>query len=81
MKPSEKKMAALNFASIPFRPPAEFPTGNINFQKPITFLTQKRQLKASCAASSPEPALTETPEKPKIELEFIGVYEKLSSIF
>ncbi|CAK9168456.1 unnamed protein product [Ilex paraguariensis] len=63
-------MAAMSFASIYLRPP-EPATVNINYHRPITVLTTKRSIAASFATSSTESAPA-APEKPQIELEFIG---------
>ncbi|KAA8521739.1 hypothetical protein F0562_012412 [Nyssa sinensis] len=63
-------MAALNFAPISLRP-LEFTFGGTNYRNQITFIAKKRPILVSFATTSPESVL-EKPEKPEIDLEFIG---------
>uniref|UniRef100_A0A5B7BKB3 2Fe-2S ferredoxin-type domain-containing protein n=1 Tax=Davidia involucrata TaxID=16924 RepID=A0A5B7BKB3_DAVIN len=63
-------MAAVNFAPISLRP-LEFTFGGANHRNRITFIAKRRPISVSFATNSPESAL-ETPEKPEIELNFVG---------
>lgn len=68
-------MAALNFTAISLRPPEKsYVTGN--HRNPISFLPGRRPMKIAAAANSVESSPT-VPEKPEIELEFIGVHFSL----
>ncbi|KAJ9702415.1 hypothetical protein PVL29_004246 [Vitis rotundifolia] len=63
-------MAALNFTAISLRVPEKsYVTGN--HRNPISFLPGRRPMKIPAAANSVEASPT-VPEKPEIELEFIG---------
>lgn len=67
----QQKMAALNFTAISLRKPGKCNvTGNRH--NPTSFLPGKSPMRVSAIVSSTESSPT-VPEKPEIELEFIGV--------
>ncbi|KAL6985348.1 hypothetical protein U1Q18_018724 [Sarracenia purpurea var. burkii] len=63
-------MASVHLAPISIRPP-EFTTGNLSYRSSATLNARKRFTSVSFAVNSPE-STPEAPEKPEIELEFIG---------
>ncbi|XP_038699230.1 photosynthetic NDH subunit of subcomplex B 3, chloroplastic isoform X2 [Tripterygium wilfordii] len=63
-------MAAINLAGISLQPPNFFSADGTRRNR-IKFLRKKRSISASVVSCSPESSATD-PEKPEIELEFVG---------
>ncbi|KAG2691590.1 hypothetical protein I3760_08G015300 [Carya illinoinensis] len=64
-------MASLSFTSSSFRPP-ELSFGTGNYGNTIKLHRRKKSISVPFAANSPEESLPIPPEKPEIELDFIG---------
>ncbi|KAF5461465.1 hypothetical protein F2P56_017562 [Juglans regia] len=64
-------MASLSFTSSSFRPP-ELSFGNGNYGNTFKVHRRKKSISVPFAANSPEESLSVPPEKPEIELDFIG---------
>lgn len=65
-------MAAMNFSLVSLRPPEFSTPATTKLPKIVQFLPKKSPIFVSFASSSSESS-TATPEKPQIELEFLGV--------
>ena len=75
LKEEDNAMASLNVTTtlLPLRP-VEFPSGSANRRCFIgNFPNRKPTLPLSVASNSSEPLISSPPEKPEIELEFLGV--------
>lgn len=70
-KSSGKQMASVLLFPLSIRLP-DFSAGAKNYRNSATFTSKKTSISVSFAVNSPESA-PEVPEKPEIELEFIGV--------
>lgn len=66
-------MASLSFTSSSFRPP-ELSFGNGNYGNTVKVHRRKKSISVPFAANSPDESLSVPPEKPEIELDFIGVH-------
>lgn len=72
LKGRESSMAAMSFSSVSLRPPELSPATSYHRSSAASLL-RRRPLSISCATASPETS-TAPPEKPEIELEFLGVW-------
>lgn len=70
-KSSEKQMACVHLVPLSIRLP-DFSAGAKNYRNSATFTSKKTPISVSFAVNSPE-SVPEVPEKPEIELDFIGV--------